>query len=140
MAKALKIDLEPAHRLAVCRPVQIFGAEHTGQLLNFLLALEETNPEPFNRLLDLTFVTDLQLSGPVIFEYARTRRQTTARRPRFRTAIIAPDTGAEEVALIYATLMECSKIQVGIFPDASSAAKWLHVPEAVTQLEAAKQE
>jgi hypothetical protein len=140
MHNPLKIDLDPTHRLAVCRPVEVFGPQHTAQLLNFLLAFEDSNPEPFNRLLDLTRVTDLLLSGPVIYEYARARRQATAHLPPFRTAIIAPDPSAEEVALIYATLMEGSKIQVGIFRDAISAAGWLRVPEAVTQLEVAKRE
>ena len=139
MYNPLKIDVDPAHRLAICRPVEVFGAEHTGQLLKFLIAFEDSNPKPFDRLLDLSRVTDLQISGPVIYEYARNRRQTTAHLPPFRTAIIAPDPSAEEVALIYATLMEGSKIQVGIFQDAIAAAEWLHVPEAVTQLEVAKQ-
>jgi hypothetical protein len=137
MDNPLKIDFNPTYRLAIFRPVGLFGAQHLGQVLNFLIPLESSNPVPFNRLLDLTLVTEIRISGPAIYEFARARREATAHLPPFRTAIIAADSSAEEVALVYATLMEGSKIQVGIFPDASSAADWLCVPEAVFQSEVA---
>jgi hypothetical protein len=135
MRDRLKIEISAEHRLAICRPAGLFGAEHAVQLLNFLLAFEDSNPEPFNRLLDLSLATEIRLSGAVIYEFARARREATAHLPPFRTAIIAPDPSAEEVALIYATLMEGSKIQVGVFGDSSSAAHWLGVPEKVVQSE-----
>lgn len=130
MDNPLKIHFNPTYRLAICRSEEVFGGEHTEQLLNFLLPFESSNPEPFNRLLDLTLVTEIRISGPAIYEYARARRKATANLPPFRTAIIAPDPSAEEVALIYATLMDGSRIQVGIFRDITSAADWLCVPEA----------
>jgi hypothetical protein len=139
MDNPLKIDFNATYRLAVFRPVGLFGPEHVAQILNFLIPLENSDPVPFNRLLDLTLATDIQLTGAVIYEFARARREATAHLSPFRTAIIATDSPAEEVALVYATLMEGSKIQVGIFRDASSAADWLCVPEAVTQSEITEQ-
>jgi len=139
MDNPLKIDFNPTYRLAIFRPVGLFGAEHVAQILNFLIPLENSDPVPFNRLLDLTLASDIQLTGPMIYEYARARREATAHLPPFRTAIIAADSSAEEVALVYATLMDGSKVQVGVFPDASSAADWLCVPEAVFQAEVARQ-
>jgi hypothetical protein len=135
MYDALKIDFNAEHRLAVCRPVGILRVDHASQLLNFLLAFEDSNPEPFNRLLDLSLVSEVRLKSWMIYEYAWARREATAHLPTFRTAIIAPDPSAEEVALIYATLMESSKIQVGVFRGATSVAKWLGVPETVVQSE-----
>jgi hypothetical protein len=137
MDNPLKIDFNSDYRLAICRPLGLLGAEHAAQLLNFLLGFERTNPGSFNRLLDLTLVTEIQLSSSVIHWYAGTRREATADVPPFCTAIIAPAPSAEEAAAIFATLVEGSKIQVGIFRDASSAAKWLDVPEAVIQPEGA---
>jgi hypothetical protein len=129
MYDLLKIDFNGEHRLATCRPVGVLRAEHVGQLFNFLSAIEDANPKSFNRLLDLSLVNDVQLRSWVIYEYARARREGTAHLSRFRTAIIAPDSSTEEVALIYAKLVESSVIQVRIFGDAASAAKWLDVPE-----------
>jgi len=139
MDNPLKIHFNPTYGLAICRPVGSFGADHAKQLLNFLFAFESSNPEPFNRLLDLTSVRDIQLSVPDLYEYARARREATAHLATFRTVIIAPDPSAEQVAIVYARLMEGSKIQVAIFRDPSSAADWLYVPEAVIQAELAKQ-
>src|SRR5262245_17530971 len=127
MKVELKVAFNEEYRLAICRPVGIVRAEYVGQLLNFLLAFEDSNPHPFNRLLDLTGVTEIQLKSVAIYDYARARRKATAHLPPFRTAIIAPEL-AETVAVIYATLMKGSKIEVEIFRDASSAAHWLAVP------------
>jgi hypothetical protein len=134
MNDMLKIHFNAEHRLAICRPAGSLGAEHVGQLLNFLLSLEDSN-STFNRLLDLTQVTDIRISAAVIYEYAWARRDTTARLPPFRTAIIAPDPAAEDVAVIYATLMKGSQIRVGVFPDAKSVPEWLGVPEEVLQVD-----
>jgi hypothetical protein len=139
MDNPLKIELERTYRLAICRPVGFFGPEHAGQLLNFLFAFESSEPEKFNRLLDLSQVTELRMSDSIIYEFAAARREATANLPPFRTAIIAADPSAEDVAMAYATLMEGSKIQVGIFRDASSAADWLCVPESVAHSEGATQ-
>jgi hypothetical protein len=139
MDHRLKIDFDRAYRLAVCRPVELLGSEQLGQVLDFLLAFEDRNPEPFDRLLDLTEVTDIQVSRPAISEYASARRKATAKLPPFRTAIIARDPAAAEFARVYAWLMEGSKIQVGICRDTKSAAVWLGMPEAVIRSEIAKQ-
>ena len=130
----LNIRFNPEHRLAICQPVGFPGADHVGQLLNFLLSLEDCN-STFDRLLDLTQVTDIQINSAVIYEYAWARRNATACLPPFRTAIIAPDSAAEEIAAIYATLMEGSQIKVGVFQDAKSVPEWLGVSEEVLQSE-----
>src|SRR5437879_6595858 len=123
MYDALNIDFNSRHRLAVCRPHGTIDEYFTTQL-----AVEEVC-EPSNRLLDLTLITDIHLSSMGILDYAEARRQATAHLPQFRTAIIAPGPEAEATARIFATLMQVSKIEVAIFPNASSAAHWLGVPE-----------
>jgi len=128
MYEPLKIDFNSVHRLAICRPRGPIDHEFAKQLLNFLLALEEASSEPFNRLLDMTLVTDVQLNSAAIYAYADARRKATAHLPPFRSAIIAPGPDAESAALLYASLMEGSKIKVGVFRAAESAAHWLDVP------------
>lgn len=135
MDNPLEIDFDRTYRLAICRPVGLFEAEHLRQLLNFLLGWEASGRPEFNRLLDLGRVTEIQISSAAIYEYARARREATAHLRPFRTAIIAVDPSAEEFALVYAKLMQGSKIQVGIFRDTSPAADWLCVPEEVIESE-----
>jgi hypothetical protein len=130
MYDALKVDFKSEHRLVVCRPECVIDDYFAIQLLNFLLALEEV-AEPFNRLLDLTLTTDISVSSKKIQEYAQTRCHAVAHLPPFRTAIIANRLEAETVARLYTTLVKGSKIEVGLFADASSAAQWLNLCENV---------
>jgi hypothetical protein len=128
MYDALNIDFNCEHRLGISRPQGPLNEYFCRQLLNFLLALEEV-AEPFDRVLDLTLVTGVPLDNAAIREYANARRHATANLPRFRTAIIAPSPEAEALARLYATLMHDSRIEVVLFPNAISAARWLGVPE-----------
>jgi len=128
MYDSLNINFNSKHRLAICRPRGIIDGYFTTQLLNFLLAVEEVC-DPFNRVLDLTLAAEIPLTTSEIQDYADARRQATAHLPQFSTAIIAPRPDAEATARIFAALMKDSKIEVDIFPNATSAAEWLHVPE-----------
>jgi hypothetical protein len=128
MHDTLNIDFDYKHRLAICRPRGTLDEYFTIQLLTFLFALEEVS-KPFNRLLDLTLVTDIPLTTAAIQEYADARRHATAQLPQFRTVIIAPGPEAEATARLFSMLMKDSTIEVGIFPNATPAAQWLGVPE-----------
>jgi len=132
MNDGLEIITNAEHRLVIYRRAGLLGPEHAGQLLNFLLAREDSFPILFNRLLDLSLVTDIRLSSAVIYAYASVRPAANANPPTFRAAI-ARDSPVEAAALIYATLMEDSKIPINIFRDAGSAADWLGVPHKVLQ-------
>jgi hypothetical protein len=139
MYDALKLDINSQHRLAICRPVGALDENFAGQLLRFLLALEELTSDPFDRVLDLTDVTDVSLNNAAVRAYADARRKTTARLAPFRSAIIAGGPRAEAVAKLYAELMKDSQIRVEIFRDAPSAAAWLAAPVEVFQPQDAHQ-
>ena len=130
MYDALNIDFKSEYRLAICRPQGILDARFAAQLLRFLQTQEEPPSEAFDRVLDLTHVTEVQLSSKEIWGYASSRRDATAHLPPVRTAIITSGT-AETVALVYASLMKDSRIEVRIFDDADSAADWLSVPRGM---------
>jgi hypothetical protein len=133
MSQTFQIDFDPAHRLAICRPVGTLDAEVAKQLLTFWLALEDKNPEPFNRLLDLTGIDEIRLTGPEIYEFARERRSAVAGRAPSRSAVIATHPLARGTASIYETLMEGSKIDVQICSNASEAAEFLNVPKEIVE-------
>jgi hypothetical protein len=102
------------------------------EMLNFLLALEGV-AEPFNRVADLTHAAEISLSSAAIQKYAERRLRNLAHLAPFRAAIIAPTPEGEAAGHLYATLVEGSKVEVGVFSDASSAAEWLGVPEAAVR-------
>ncbi len=135
MYDALKVTVEPTHRLVICRPSGIVDELFALQLLNFLHALEEV-AEPFNRLLDLTGIISVPLENSEIYEYAEARREAPAQVPKLRTAIITSELDTEPAALLYSMLIKDSQVEVGVFPAASEAAQWLGIPEEIARSDA----
>jgi hypothetical protein len=133
MNDAPKITFDDTHRLAVYRPSGVLDMSLAAQLLDFLLAMENAHPDPFSRLLDLTAVVEIRLSGTEMYHIAQTRRVVTDGRGPFRTAILAPTLLAYGMGRMYELLMEGSAIQIGVFRDAEGAASWLGVPRAVVE-------
>jgi hypothetical protein len=133
MSDAPEIMLHRECRLVVCRPEGQLDAGLAARLLDFLLAMEDADPEPFDRLLDLTAVAEIRLSGPELYRFAQLRRAATARRRPFQTAILAPNPLAYGMGRMYEMLMEGSTIRVGVFREAAGAADWLGAPRAVVE-------
>jgi hypothetical protein len=132
MYETLHIEFLSEHRLFITRPEGVVDDHSTRELLHFLLALEEV-AEPFNRVADLSHATEHSLSTAAIREYAEMRLQNLTHVAPFRAAIIAPHPDSQAAGNLYATLVKGSKAEVQVFPDASSAAEWLGVPEAAVR-------
>jgi hypothetical protein len=126
-----RIEFDREHRLAICRPEGRFDAAVTEWLLIYLMALEDSEPRPFSRLLDLTRLVEIRLSGSEVCDIAQARLMATAKLPPFRTAILAISPFAYAIARLYEDLMKGSSIAVGVFRDAASAAQWLCVPVSI---------
>ena len=139
MYDALKLHIISQHGLAICRPTGALDENFSAQLLRFLLALEEFSTEPFDRLLDLTHVTQVSLNSAAVRSYAAARLEATAQLAPFRTAIIALDGPAKSTADLYSALVKDSNIQVVVFRDVPSAAQWLDVPMEIINSKAPRQ-
>jgi hypothetical protein len=124
------VDFDPARRLAVCRPAGQLDAAVAARLLDFVLALEAADPDPFDRLLDLTDVVEVRLSGPELYRIARARRAACEGRAPVRTAFLAPGPLAYATGRLYEELVTGCGVTVAVFRDAASAAAWLGVPPA----------
>ena len=132
MFDRLNIEYDSEHRLAICRVNGSFDGTFARQLLSFLLAVEEDpSQHPFNRLLDLSGVTEVHLTADEVSQFAKARRSATDHLPHFRTAIVAPSPLANGTARIYEMLMQSSKIQVSVFWEPNDAAVWLGIPGEV---------
>ena len=125
---APRIDFDADRRLAVCRPGDQLGSSLAARLLDFVLAMEATEPESFDRLLDLTAVEEVRLSGAELYRIAQARRAACAGRPAFRTAILAPARSPTRPAGCDEAMTEGCGMTVAVFRDAGSAAAWLGVP------------
>jgi hypothetical protein len=126
-----EIAFSAAHRLAVCRPAGQLDADLAARLLDFILAMEEVEPEPFDRLLDLTAITEIRLSGPALYRIAQVRRAACAGRHPFRTAFLAPGPLAYATGKLYEELVAGCAVIVSVHRDANGVAAWLGVPRSV---------
>jgi hypothetical protein len=128
-----RIVYDDALRLALYRPAGVFDMPLVERVLIFMLALEDSHPEPFDRLVDFTAIAEIRLSSDQMYYVSRLRRDATARRRPFRTAILAPTPIGYGMGRMYEVLMEGSAVQVGVFRDATGAANWLGLPRAVVE-------
>ena len=110
------------------RNVEPAALVHSIQAIKARLVEHDKPSRPFNRVLDLSGVHEVTLESSEIHDYARSRTGAAASLPSFRTAIIAPHNEVLSLALLYATLMENSQIEVRLFENPASAAAWLEVP------------
>ena len=131
MDGAFKVHFDAQHRLSIDRLAGLVDTKMIEQLLAQTQLLEQSDPTPFNRLLDLTDVIELHLNGPQVLALSKSRRAATAHRPRVRVAIVAPNPLANGLARVYETLMEGSQEEVVVFWDSRMAADWLGVPDEI---------
>ena len=120
-----------AHRLAISRPVGMLNMRLANQLMKFVLALEDTQRRPFNRLLDLGAIREVRLTGVQVYKIAQMRRGSTFDLPPFHTAILASTPLAYGVGHLYQVLMDGSNVKVRVTRTPEEAAKWLSVPVAI---------
>jgi len=95
----------------------------------FMELAEKIEGKPFNRYVDMTGHSRIQIDLDHIVRLARRRR--SYRGPRVKTAFYAVRLISLTVARMYQELMVGSNIEVCIFPEREAAAAWLGVPETI---------
>lgn len=128
------IQYNESLNLATCRPNGVFERNLANAVLGFLEAMEAAQAGGFNRLLDLTGIREIFLTGTDLYRIAKSRRSAAAKMPVCRSAIFAPSLLSYAIAKIYEELMEGSNIQVRVFSEVKATAEWLGVPETALGL------
>lgn len=129
------VQFVEALNLAIYRPKGVFEKNAVADLLAFLQSMETAIPSTFNRLLDLSGIVEIQLTGTDLFRFAKARRSAAEKIAVCRSAIFAPTLLTFAIAKIYEELMEGSNIQVGVFSDVKPVAEWLGLPESALGLQ-----
>ena len=120
--------------LATYRPEGVFDKNMANELLDFLQVMESELPKGFNRLLDLKGILEIHITGTDLFRIAKRRRSAAEKIPVCRSAIFAPSLLTYAIAKIYEELMDGSNIQIRLFDEVETAAKWLGLPESALGL------
>lgn len=120
----------PELKLMAWRPVGILDDEHANEMVEFLEARERIDGVSFNRFVDMSGFTRIQLSLDHLVRLARRRREGY-RGPKVITALYALRLIGVQIARMYEELMEGSLIEVRTFRHRAAAADWLQVPPEV---------
>jgi hypothetical protein len=119
----------PDLRLMTWHPAGVLTDAAADQAVEFVDNREKMDGEVFDRYLDVTGYTEIQLGLDHIVWLARQRRRYRGK--SVRTAFYALRVIGVKIAKMYEELMQGSHIEVRTFRDRSIAADWLGVPMEV---------
>jgi hypothetical protein len=116
----------PKFRLMTWHPTGIFDGALADSVREFVEREEYIQDAPFNRYMDLSGITDVQVNLKRLSEVARRRRNVSQ---PVQSAIFADQRHCLVIAQIYESLMEQAvAITVRVFRERETAAQWLGVP------------
>jgi hypothetical protein len=118
-------------QLMTWRPSGTFDDDLLDRVIDFVELEERSLEVSFNRLADLSALTEIRLKIGHVFKIAEHRSEALAGRGPVKTAIYAPSVVGFGMARMYEHLLEGSPITVRPFRELAAAAEWLEVPEAI---------
>jgi hypothetical protein len=131
------VTFHTEQRLMVWRPRGILDEQMVDQITTFIGKVEATSKSQFDRFTDTTLLDAINLSFDYMFHTALYRRKICAGHPKVKSAFLIKWGKSEHEAKLYALLTQRSSLDVRLFGEIGAAAKWLDVPVALLQPEAA---
>jgi hypothetical protein len=115
-------------RLLVWRPHGVLNEAALEHIVTLIGELEASSGNPFNRFTDTTAVEAIDLNFRYVFHVALFRRVSYGGRPPVKSAILVTNLTLTHYSRLHELLTRGSSIQVRIFEERDTAAKWLGVP------------
>ena len=123
-----KTRFHPDLNLDTWHPEGVLDYAMAAQIVQYIGFEEKILDTPFDRFADLSRITEIHLRFADVAALAAERRAAYAGRRPVKSAFLATTAGAFGIAGMFATLMERSPIDIGIFRKIEEAAQWLGVP------------
>jgi hypothetical protein len=115
-------------RLLVWKPHGVLNETALQHIRELIGDLEATSDEPFNRFTDGQALDAIDLNFRHVFDFSLFRRLSYAGRSPVKSAILVPSVALAHYSKMHELLTRHSSIEVRIFEDRKTAAKWLGVP------------
>lgn len=122
----------PQFRLMAWHPGGVLDDARADSIVDFLESHEKYEGSCFNRYINMTGLTRIQIGLDHVVRLAR-RRRALYRGQKVRSAVYAVRLIGVHVARMYEELMEGSRIEARAFRELSVVADWLEVPIEVLQ-------
>lgn len=118
--------LEEAH-LFIWQPRGTLDEAAVNRVLVDLVKRESIASKPFNRFSDLSLVESFDLTFKYVFHVGLHRRLSYAGRQPIKSAFYVTNPEAAHIVKIHALMTDYSPLEVEMFEDRETAAKWLGV-------------
>jgi len=110
-------------------PRGILDEATINEIVAFIETVERRNQQPFNRFVDLSVLDAVDLNFKFVFYVALGRRLSVKNKPAVKSAFYVTSPSTNHYAKLHAMLTDYSPLEVTLFTDRPSAAKWLGVPD-----------
>jgi hypothetical protein len=121
------VYMMPREALLVARPKGILDAETAERIIEFIELKEEQVETGFNRFCDFTLLDDIQLWPDEVLHLAVRRREFNPNTVHVKSAFLATNAFAFEIARMYEQLLNSPRIEVRAWNNLQAAADWLGV-------------
>jgi hypothetical protein len=118
----------PKWQLVAWHPRGVFDDILADQIVDFAETEERIQEAPFNRYIDLSEVTHINLTAGHVFQIAKRRHKASE---AVKSAIWTDKVLTLSLAYVYETLMARAVIKVRVFDKRDAAAEWLGVPAKI---------
>ena len=115
----------PKWQQVAWHPRGVFDDTLADHIADFVETEERIQEAPFNRYIDLSEVTHIDLRAGHVFQIAKRRHKASE---AVKSAIWTDKVLTLSLAYVYETLMARAVIKVRVFDNRDAAAKWLGVP------------
>jgi hypothetical protein len=115
-------------RLLVWKPHEVLNEAALKHIRELIGDLEGISDKPFNRFTDGQAPDAIDLNLRYVFDFALFRRLSYAGRCPVRSAILVPSIALAHYSKMHEFLTRHSSIEVRVFEQRETAAKWLGVP------------
>ena len=117
--------------LMLWKPHGILNELLVNEIVAFIDVAEERASKPFNRFADLSALDMVDLNFKLVFHIALHRRRASVPRSPVKSAFYVTSLATAHYAKLHAMLTDYSTLDVALFTERESAAKWLSVPVEV---------
>jgi hypothetical protein len=121
------------HQLVAWQPQGVLDDRMLDEIAEWLVLVEKV-ARPFNRFVDLSKLTEVEVSARHVFDHAQRRAKEFAGVKPVRTALFCQYWVGFSMALLYEELMKNTPIQARAFQELAKAAVWLNVPVEILEL------
>jgi len=115
--------------LILWKPRGILDQALVNQVVAFIDTAESRATKPFDRFMDMSALDMVDLNFKFVFEIALHRRLTAAPKPAVKSAFYVTSPATTHYIKLHAMLTDYSPLDVSLFTDRATAAKWLGVSE-----------